>query len=102
LLKRFASEDRPQLLVVALDGFLADDRLDPGLADQLDVSFPGRAPVQDEAVEEAKQRRAHRLDTIGILDRAAHRRPNAGQLFEHRLLDVAQRLAGLDICELCS
>ncbi len=46
--------------------------------------------MQDKAVDEAKQRRAHRLDTISILDRVADRRPNAGQLFEDRLLDVAQ------------
>jgi hypothetical protein len=100
LLKRFAGKHRAQLLVIAIDGALADDRLDPGLADQLDMCLLGKAPVQDEAFEESKQSRAHRLDALGVLDGAGHRRPDSSQLFENHLLDVAQRLAGYDLCKL--
>src|SRR5688572_23633273 len=57
--KRFTTQDRLQVLAVALDRRLAGDGLDPGLADQLDVGARGDRAVDDEPLEKPQQRRTY-------------------------------------------
>jgi hypothetical protein len=79
LLKRFASEHRPQLLVVTGDCLLADQRLDPARVDQLDMRPVGNVAAQGEAVEQAQERRTNGRDPCRVRDLARDGCANAGQ-----------------------
>src|SRR5205085_2344816 len=70
------------------------DAADPGQRDEPDVVAPAELGERRELALAAEERRRRRRDGLG--GPAARRRVERGVVREDRLLELAQRLAGLD------